>query len=223
MLLVFPQFLDAATPYPVLNIEAYGALAGEKTLQVAKKNTKAITAALSAATNVSSGPVIVEISAGKSYWALGGILGENLQNVIFKVNGVLNALPDLKNWPLASVKKYEHFLKFINCNNLTIYGGSNYIYPLSDLYILNMTEHPPTASLINGQGVPWWNKYIISTQHPKRPKLLLVTESKNILIENITLLNSPSFHILLDDVVDVEVRFVHIQVDCNEQKRLKTF
>ena len=223
------------SPAVVLNIDAYGAIAGNKSIDAVKKNSAAVTAALAAAGTL-AGPVTVEISSGKSYWALGGISGSNLHDVTFLVKGALHALPDMKHWPLQDspgglededdkeargVKKgrYKHFLNFQNCYNLTLSGSSTYVYEPERT---DMTASPPTSSLIDGQGVPWWNKYVISTQHAKRPKLLSVSTSEKVLIENLTFLNSPSFHILLEDVADVEVRYVHIQVDRSEQRRLKT-
>jgi|EP00945_MAST-04E_sp_MAST-4E-sp1_P003860 polygalacturonase len=201
-----------------LNIEHYGAVAGDKSLQTAKQNVKAINAAFADAANFSAG-VKVEVPPGKEYWALGGILGGNLHDFTFMVNGVLKALPDLKNWPLTTGHKpsYLNFLQFVNCDNLTISGGAGYTHTPN---ALNLTANPPSGSLIDGQGVAWWNRYVLAGG-PKRPKLIHVDQSKHILVENITLLNSPNFHLLLSDVVDVEVRFVHIQVDRSEQRRLK--
>ena len=98
-----------------LNIEHYGAVAGDKSLQTAKQNVKAINAAFADAANFSAG-VKVEVPPGKEYWALGGILGGNLHDFTFMVNGVLKALPDLKNWPLTTGHKpsYLNFLQFVN-------------------------------------------------------------------------------------------------------------
>ena len=69
------------------------------------------------------------------------------------------------------------------------------------------------SPLVDGNGLVWWNKYVISTKYAKRPKLIVIEKSENIVVENMTAINSPSFHMLLKDNINVIVRFVTINVD----------
>jgi len=48
---------------------------------------------------------------------------------------------------------------------------------------------------INGRGEPWWKAHRQKTLAYPRPRLICFTECTNILIENITLINSPSWTI----------------------------
>jgi polygalacturonase len=49
---------------------------------------------------------------------------------------------------------------------------------------------------IDGNGQPWWNAYNAGTISV-RPRLIQLSHSQNILIENVTLQNSPQFHVSL--------------------------
>ena len=75
------------------------------------------------------------------------------------------------------------------------------------------TEGPFSSGIIDGQGKRWWNEYTIGASGPSRPKALYVAESANILLENIALINSPSFNVRLDDVLHAEVRYVTVNTD----------
>jgi Glycosyl hydrolases family 28 len=62
---------------------------------------------------------------------------------------------------------------------------------------------------IDGRGKPWWTAYnagLISV----RPRLIQLNHSKHILLENITLKNSPQFHLVPSWCVDVAVNDVTI-------------
>jgi Endopolygalacturonase len=73
---------------------------------------------------------------------------------------------------------------------------------------------------LDGQGNVWWewmrnfwrdseaahSGAANQRQKVTRPRLLLATHSKNLLIEGVTLTNAPSFHVVLTDMDDVTIR-----------------
>merc|ERR1711988_2034602 len=54
-----------------------------------------------------------------------------------------------------------------------------------------------------------------------RGKLMSVENSKDVMIKDLNLRNSPSWHLLLDDVLRVEVRNLTVTVDRERQRELK--
>ncbi len=63
--------------------------------------------------------------------------------------------------------------------------------------------------IIDGNGKPWWDAYNAGTL-TKRPRLIQLNHGKHILIENITLKNSPQFHFVPSWCIDVIVRNITI-------------
>jgi polygalacturonase len=62
---------------------------------------------------------------------------------------------------------------------------------------------------INGSGLPWWNAYNANNSLT-RPRLIDITSVTNLTIDGITLLNSPSFHIVPSQCVNVFINNVTI-------------
>jgi hypothetical protein len=55
----------------------------------------------------------------------------------------------------------------------------------------------------------------------KRPKLVVVEQATDLLVEYLHLSNSPSFHLLIADLARAEVRYVNVTVDRSSQATLK--
>ena len=49
--------------------------------------------------------------------------------------------------------------------------------------------------MIDGQGIPWWP--FADVKGAKRPRMIALSACDRILIENVTLSNSPMFHIAI--------------------------
>jgi len=62
---------------------------------------------------------------------------------------------------------------------------------------------------IDGQGAPWWPHYKDKSFH--RPVIFGVSYSKRVLVEGVTLENSPMFHIACTGMEDVTVRGVTVR------------
>lgn len=67
---------------------------------------------------------------------------------------------------------------------------------------------------IDGNGQPWWDAVntakALGQPSPSRPRLIQLNHSTNILIENVTLKNSPQFHVSLEYCWNVTVKDVTI-------------
>lgn len=65
---------------------------------------------------------------------------------------------------------------------------------------------------IDGQGAVWWERWRANVRanpakrgSTDRPRLIYIKSSKNVLVEGVTLTNSPSFHVVLRYAEDVDV------------------
>jgi polygalacturonase len=63
---------------------------------------------------------------------------------------------------------------------------------------------------IDGQGAIWWKRFQESGNKLERPRLIYIGYCKNLKIENVTMINSPSFHIVPLMCSDVTVDNVKI-------------
>lgn len=67
---------------------------------------------------------------------------------------------------------------------------------------------------IDGNGLPWWTAYNTAKANggtlPARPRLIQLNHSKNIVIDSVTLQNSPQFHVSLEYCWYVTIKYVTI-------------
>lgn len=129
-------------------------------------NTAAIAAAVTAAKNAGGGIVLFPPASG-AYLSGPITLGSNL-NLHLAGGATLRMLPYGTYTPATT-----HFITFPS-------GSSNFALTGS--------------GTIDGQGADWWTAYkngLIST----RPRLVQFTRASNVLVQGITLLNSPNFNL----------------------------
>ena len=89
-----------------------------------------------------------------------------------RLEGSLAALPDMKAWPFKerSTSQYVDFIVASNMSLFTVTGGG----------------------LIDGHGIMWWNMAILEGSSFKRPHLVIISDSKDVVVHNVHLHNSPS-------------------------------
>ena len=188
-----------------LDIRDYGAVAGTSAGNASVVNSGALTTALNAAL-----PGDTVLVTNGSYYCRGGLALSNLRSVTLQLDGTLVAAPEYDDWPVGDGSNYDGFLTFSNADNLTIRGAAG---------------AGAAGVSIDGRGKGWWNRAILpqlfGKLKGKRPKLLKVINSTRVVVERLTMLNSPSFHLLLTDVAHVEVGWVNITVDRAAQAPLR--
>jgi polygalacturonase len=72
---------------------------------------------------------------------------------------------------------------------------------------------------IDGQGVFFWKHYVppkgaapdVAEKMPKRPRLIELTRCSRVLVQDVTLINSPSFHLVPSQCQDVDIENVQIK------------
>merc|ERR1711991_1293775 len=92
-------------------------------------------------------------------------------------------------WNAEDSLRNGSMIEFQNSVNITIRGGGTF----------------------DGQGLPWWR--LAYTGNDVRPKMMRFRVSRDVTISDITLLNSPSFHLIMEDCRDVQIFDVTIFVD----------
>ena len=172
-----------------------------------KSNTAVLNALFAAA---KPGDTILIPQAEGDYYMAGGISAGNLVNVTLILGGTLRAVVDFDGWPIAgniNHQSYQPFIHFYNSNGLQIKA--------------NVSQQ----GMIDGQGKEWWNRYTVgmlsAKERPGRPRLFQVSSCRNVLIENIEILNSPSWNLVLSGVDHAEVRGVTIRTDKHEIRKIK--
>ncbi|MFQ1012773.1 glycoside hydrolase family 28 protein [Gilliamella apicola] len=97
------------------------------------------------------------------------------------------------------------------------WSGSSKLWPLADKWIafINVAEEKNIAitgeGIIDGQGSTLLEKYRATTRKAgkkgptNRPRLLFFKDSSNILVEGVTIQNSPSFHVVFNNVEDITI------------------
>ena len=116
--------------------------------------------------------------------------GSNL-TIAIDTHSQLTAMPDIKNWPVEnSSQTYKTFLSIDESHNIKLIGNG----------------------IINGNGQIWWPKYKSNNLTYRRPNLIDFSKNYNIHIENITLINSPMFHVDLDNNTNVFITGLNITV-----------
>jgi polygalacturonase len=192
------------------SIVEFGAVAGVKSTMIAEQNAVALTNALR---NASDGDTVV-VPTG-SFYCNGGIIASGIHGVTLRVDGTLFAVANFSAWPIGA----KIFDASLDVAEEVQVRGSEYS---AFIAIDSSTRFTLRGSgLIDGGGIPWWNQYVLKPLAAKRPKLIHLTNATDVLVEEIHLINSPSFHLLMTDVARVEVSHISIIVDRAKLQELK--
>jgi polygalacturonase len=151
-------------------------------------NTEAIQSAINAASAAGGG--VVEIPAG--IYLCGPIQLASQINLHLVAGALLRMLP-LDKYPGGTVSP-QTFISGDKLHDVAITGGG----------------------AIDGQGAAWW-PFAKTDKDAKRPKMISPSNCERLLIEGLTLSNSPMFHIALGGKMqDVTVRGVTIRAPASD-------
>ena len=131
------------------------------------------------------------------------IVFEHCHDIVFEIRGKLSACNRIKNYPKTVNGKrysYQDFISINRGNNITFLGGGK----------------------IDGRGYVWWlNSWLVTKKYMPansgRPHLITTDHTTNIVIHDLVLKNSPSFHIKLDQTVNGTLYNLDIKVNTTAQ------
>ena len=172
-----------------LNIDDFGAISFDSSYNASIINGVAFNNAIYAANSGSDRTVHID----KTYYMLPADTIYNLTNVTIQLDGTLNAWAgDQSKWPTGKSGGVLSFISIRNSTGLTLKGNG----------------------VVNGNGYLWWWNVIVSGID-NRPMLIDIYIAKDLLVDGITMLNSPQYHLLIIDCLNVTVKNVIIHVDLN--------
>ena len=151
-------------------------------------NTTAIQAAINAASSAGGGVVNIP----KGIYLCGPLKLASQVNLHLDASALLRMLP-MGKYPTGAGRS-ENFISGDQLHDVAITG----------------------AGAIDGQGAPWW-PLAKTPQDGKRPKMITPSNCERLLIEGITLSNSPMFHIAIGgNCRDITVRGVTIRAPASD-------
>ena len=168
-------------PAKVFDVTQHGVVANAST-----DNAKAIQALIDSVSKAGGG-VIDFPAASKAYWSAPLVLASFIDLRVEK-GALLEPLP-YSSYPLASGStRYTDWLTSSGATDIAISGRGT----------------------IDGQGSPWWTAFNANSSMPHRPYLIHLQTSTRVHVHEITLQNSPMFHIDLQGDKEVTVDSVTI-------------
>jgi len=176
----------------VVNILSFGAVGDGVTTNTTAIQNTINSAAAGGPTNGASGGT-VEIPAG--IFLSGPITLKSTVNLQLDSGATLRMLP-FGQWPLTYLTNvttsYTTNMSIITTNHTTniTWTAANFI-SASSLHDIEISG----SGAIDGQGSPWWP--YSSTTGDTRPIMISPSDCNRLLIQNVTLSNSPMFHIAI--------------------------
>eukprot|EP00729_Bicosta_minor_P008800 gene8800-34626_t len=130
----------------------------------------------------------------KTYAMMGGIVGNNLENVTFRVDGTLQLSNDTKYWPT---------------------GGKDGKMPITSIILTNSTGLTITSGgtgTLDGQGNKWWGIPGVGylARGKNRPPIMHVINATGFILEHLLFLNSPRFHFMSQGLRDATIRYCDV-------------
>eukprot|EP00939_MAST-03C_sp_MAST-3C-sp1_P000892 g892.t1 len=177
-----------------------GAKANDRSWDTVWNNGRALNASLA---KLSSGDTFI-VPEGKVFYLMGGIKASNLTDVVLHIDGTLefastllddNDLKYVDAWPRNGDGKDAPVLECIYMENLN-----------------NVTFTSSGSGMLDGAGGKWWGipgvGYLVRTEN--RPRLLHISNGKDIVIEHLYFKDSPYWTFLADSISNLVVRYSKI-------------
>ncbi|CUG78731.1 glycoside hydrolase family 28, putative [Bodo saltans] len=184
-----------STPISILE---YGAVANDTSYNASYINGKALFYAVNAANNANASDREVIVPSGYVFSFLPFGIFTGIHNVVVRIDGVLSAFAgDNLLWPNMTDGRTFNIIEFDNSDQVTLTGQGSIV----------------------GNGYHWW-WYVVLTGLDNRPHMIVTQSVTNFILENLTLLNSPQYHVFLRDNVNATVQFLTVHVDVTEQQSL---
>jgi hypothetical protein len=168
-----------------VSITDFHARPGVDTVEAALQNADAFAKAIIFA-NSSSDDRVVLVPEGYEFF-MGYVEALDIYGVTVQVDGVVKFSDHIiPVWGTES----DTQIKFEDCDRITLTGSGTF----------------------DGQGLKWW-RLAYASSAIARPKLVRFRRTRDISVDGLTFLNSPSFHVIFEDSANVVIHDVTVFVD----------
>jgi len=178
-----------------LNILDFGAIPGDYSLDVCVSNGNAIQTALYAA-NASAESKQVLVPADNDF-CIFKVEASYLYDVQFTIEGNLTFTNNMTYWLEVNGQNHDPVIDLSECHGCTVDGSGT----------------------VDGQGYDWW-VWCMHGNEDLRPFLFKISLSTDIVVDGVTFSNSPSWTIVLDDVVGAHLKNGKVITNVEAQKEL---
>jgi len=175
-------------------------VANDASNEAAWANTAAIQKAFQSANDSYPGSAedrVVLVPSGSAYYVF-NVVVVDIHNVSLVIDGSLVMSNNISAWPTANGG-----------------GGSLAALYIGDSNFINIQG----AGVFNGLGYDWW-WHVVLTTIDNRPNMIVMDRCVNVLIQQLRFLNSPMYHLFLNDMKDLVVRDIDITVDIDVQREI---
>jgi len=133
--------------------------------------------------------------SNKTFHLIGGISASFLKRNTIYLDGTLSFIADRDAWP-----KNEQ-------------GGVQECIMLHGVedFVITTTSPSLRYGTINGNGKVWWGALQFLIHQEDRPRLIHMTDSKNVIIERLFLLNSPYWSFWCENVDGLVIRYSKVE------------
>jgi polygalacturonase len=132
------------------------------------------------------------------YPVIGGIVAHNLKGVKIVIDGTLSFTSKRKEWPKDKDGGVAECIVFTNLVDSVITSNSR--------------------GVLDGNGHDWWGFINYALFQEDRPRLLRIIKSRNVVVENLLLKDSPFWSFWATDSDGLIVRFVDVYAKRTDKK-----
>jgi polygalacturonase len=182
-----------------------GAVRDDDSLDTCWKNGQAMNATIA---KLAPGDVLIVPNG--TFHVMGGIQARDMVGITLHLDGTIVLSDDLKHWPRngdGDKARVLEFMSFDNMTNFTITSAN------TDTGVRGQGAGANGVGLIDGKGQKWWGipgvGYLMRQEN--RPRLLHITNSKDVLVENIFFKDPPYWTTMLSGMTNLEVRNCKIE------------
>ena len=172
-------------PATIFDITSYGAVAGTNSDGTPIDNASAVQAAINAANAAGGG--VVRVPAATLPYICGRLTLTNNIKLQVESGATLQPLP-YGMYPLGSDGRYDDWITATNSHDIEI-GG---------------------LGTIDGNGQAWWDAFHANSSMPHRPFIITLSKCTTIYVHDVTLHNSPNFHLVPSACTNVTIDQVTI-------------
>jgi len=174
-----------------IDFKSIGGISGDSSLSICRHNTNLLNETINSLMNED----ILVIPSNETFWLLGGIYARHLINVTIQIDGIFKFSDNYFEWPRDA---QTHLV--LDC------------FYFEQLTNVTFTSSNPNneKGIIDGSGAIWWGLVQYLVIRGDRPRLFVIYNSTNILIENILLKNSPKWTFYGKDIANLEIRYTDV-------------